>query len=133
MKFYIACRFTKKEEVRQLQQKLAALGHEIAYDWTTHKDMRPFDKNQKIASEYAHNDIEGVRASDVFIALCDYSEGGVGMHTEIGAAISSKIEHGKPEIYIVGTTNTEALFYFHPLMVLLISDPASQAWSCLWR
>ena len=113
MKFYIASKFTNKEKVRELQKHLKSLGHEITHDWTTHEDMRPFINNQKIAGKYAKEDLDGVRSSDVFIALCDDAKGSVGMHTEIGAAISSFLDKGKPSVYVLGK-ELDAMFYFHP-------------------
>lgn len=113
MRFYIASKFTNKEEVRKLQGHLISLGHEITHDWTTHEDKRPFEKNRKIAEKYAKEDLDGVRNSDIFIALIDNTEGSVGMHTEIGCAISSFLDSGIPKVYLLGK-EFDAMFYFHP-------------------
>jgi hypothetical protein len=115
MKFYISSRFTHKEKVRHIQNRLVSLGHEITCDWTRHEDKRPFEKNKVVAARYAEEDIGGVRDCDVFIALCDDSAGSTGMHTEIGAAISSMIDRKRPRIYVVGK-DFDAMFYFHPLI-----------------
>ncbi len=115
MKFYIASKFTNKEEVRKLQKYLISLGHEITHDWTAHEDKRPFEKNQKTAGKYAKEDLDGVRKSDIFIALCDNTEGSVGMHTEIGCAISSFLDKGSPKVYVLGK-EFDAMFFFHPVV-----------------
>ncbi len=112
MKVYIAARFNKKQEVRHLYSKFKKLGHEIAADWTLHKLIKPYENNVKIAREYSVEDINAVRNCDVFILLSD--EAGTGMYVELGAAISSNLEHGKPKIYVVGDHISRSMFYFHP-------------------
>lgn len=117
MKFYIASRFDKRDEVKKLQKVLADNGHEIVGDWTDHKPIKPYDKNQDMAKEYATDDINGVKNADVFIILSD--EAGTGMYVELGAAITSNILKGKPKIYAVGEHNSRSMFYFHPSVVRL--------------
>ncbi len=112
MKIYIAARFGKKQEVRNLYELLKERGHEITLDWTTHEFIKPFEDNQEIAEKYSVEDIEGVRNSDVFILLTD--EAGTGMYVELGAAIFSNIEFGKPKIYVIGEYTSRSMFYFHP-------------------
>jgi nucleoside 2-deoxyribosyltransferase len=114
MKFYIAARFLRKDDVKNAHKIIKERGHEIAYDWTSHQNIMPFEENPDKSSDYASKDIKGVLDSDVFIALCDKSEGSTGMHTEIGAAMVSFILRGKPLVYIVGKENSKAMFYFHP-------------------
>ncbi len=53
-----------------------------------------------------------MRNSDVFILLSD--DAGTGMYAELGAAILLNLEHGRPQIYIVGKDNARSMFYFHP-------------------
>jgi len=50
--------------------------------------------------------------SDVFCLLSD--EAGTGMHTELGAAISHYLDHGRPRIYVIGEHTARSMFYFHP-------------------
>lgn len=111
MKIYIASRFDKRDEVKKLQKILIEKGHEIVGDWTDHEPIKPYDKNQDAAKEYAADDINGVKNSDIFIILSD--KAGTGMYVELGAAIASKILIGKPEIYVVGDHNSRSMFYFH--------------------
>lgn len=112
MKIYIAARFDKKEEVRGLQKMLSEKGHEISADWTLHKPIKPYDQNQEIAASYAIEDVDGVKDCDVFILLTD--EAGTGMYVELGVAILSHLQSGKPKIYAVGERISRSMFYFHP-------------------
>ena len=41
-------------------------------------------------------------------------EAGTGMYVELGAAIASYLERGKPEIFVIGPHNSRSMFYFHP-------------------
>lgn len=93
MKVYVAARFTKKQEVRNLYERLRKLGYEIAADWTLHKPVKPYEDNPGIAREYSIEDINAVRECDVFILITDAS--GTGIYVELGAAISANLEHGK--------------------------------------
>lgn len=112
MKIYIASRFHKKEEVKKLYKLLKAKGHKISSDWTLHKRIKPYKENQEIAGKYAAEDVEGVKNSDVFIMISDNA--GTGLYTELGVAIASHIEFGKPKIYIVGDHKDRSMFCFHP-------------------
>ena len=87
-------------------------GHEITADWTSHKTIKPYEDNQEIAQEYSIEDIDGVRGSDIFILISD--QAGTGMHTELGAAIISNLDKGKPKIYVIGDYTSRSMFYFHP-------------------
>ncbi len=112
MKIYVAARFGKKEEVRKLYRLLEEYGHVITLDWTLHKPVKPYEKNQETTRQYAIEDIEGVKSCDVFILLSD--AGGTGMYVELGAAVILNVMFGKPKIYIVGDHLSRSLFYYHP-------------------
>ncbi len=112
MKIYVSTRFQRKNEVRKIYKKLIDKGHEITANWTLHEPMTPYEKNQRISSDYAIEDVEGVRNCDVFILLSD--EGGSGMFVELGIAILSNLLFRKPKIYVVGEHNKRILFFFHP-------------------
>ena len=112
MKIYLAARFGKKEEVRYLYRRFKELGYEIASDWTLHKPIKPYESNHETAREYSIEDINAVRNCDVFILMTD--EAGTGMYVELGVAISSNIEQGKPKIYVIGEHTSRSMFYFHP-------------------
>ncbi len=115
MKFYIAASFDLKEEVKQLYALLESHGHEITKDWTDHIGTAPEEREEKrqLVERYAVEDIDGVRAADVFVIL---SAGpvGTGRYIELGAAIQSHLEKGIPQIYVVGNDTAHSLFYYHP-------------------
>ncbi|MFH0805564.1 MAG: hypothetical protein V1901_01575 [Patescibacteria group bacterium] len=112
MKIYIASRFHKKEEVKKLYKLFINKGHKISSDWTLHKRIKPYKENQEIASQYATEDVRGVKNSDIFIMISD--EVGTGMYTELGVAIASHVEFNKPKIYIIGDHKERSMFHFHP-------------------
>lgn len=112
MKFYIAARFGLKEEVRAIYRRQQASGHQVTMDWTEHLPLKPYAQNPDIAKAYSIEDLQGVRDCDVFLLLSD--EAGTGMYAELGAAIATKLERGRPEIFVVGPHNARSLFYFPP-------------------
>lgn len=115
MKFYIAARFTEKDEVRRIYDILVTKGHKIAVDWTKHKTIKPYDKNSKLAAEYAIEDMNGVINCDIFVLLTSENTGS-GSSGELGAAILSKIKFNKPNIYVIGNHFGNNFFYFHPVV-----------------
>ena len=122
MKFYIAARFSKKEQVREIYKKLAEKGHEVHTDWTVHKPIYPYSSDKKLASQYAQEDLNGASGCDVFVLLADeFSDSGPnknstgrGMFIEFGAAILSSILNGSPRVFVIGPDNDKAIFHFHP-------------------
>lgn len=111
MKIYVAAKFENKDAVHALYAKLKALGHTIAYDWTTHQSIKPYDQNQARAHEYSKNELEGIANCDIFIFLSAQSA-----HTlfiELGAAIMAREQTGKPTIYAVGEFNSTSPWFFN--------------------
>lgn len=112
MKVFVAARFGQKEKVRALYEELEKRGHEVIFDWTKHKPIKPYIDNQELSARYSNEDIMGVFDCDIFILLAD--EAGTGMHIEFGAAlITNIICGGEPKIYVVGEHNARSMFYFH--------------------
>lgn len=112
MKIYIATRFQKKKIVRKWLRRFKELGYEPVADWTNHKSIKPYKENFELSEQYSIEAIRGVKDSDVFILISD--EAGTGMYIELGRAISSYLERGKPKIYVVGKYNSRSMFFFHP-------------------
>lgn len=112
MKFYVAAKWQLKDEVREIFRKIQEKGHEIAEDWTEHPPIKPYDKNPAFSRKLSSIDIESVRNSDVLVLLAN--EDGIGMYVELGGAIVSYLEKGKPEIYIIGDNTGRSMFFFHP-------------------
>lgn len=113
MKIYVAARIFEIEKVRYIYRLLEKSGHQIAADWTYHKNIKPYDKHPKFAKDYAEEDMDGVKNCDIFILLTS-EETGSGNAGELGAAILSFLLRGKPKIYVVGSHMGKNFFYFHP-------------------
>jgi hypothetical protein len=111
MKFYIASRVNRKEDVKEYYKKLKSKNHTVSFDWTNYGSLKPYSKNKKIMDKLADAATEGIRKCDVFVLLTD--ESGTGMYTELGIAINNYLNFGKPEIYIIGDYLDRSPFYFH--------------------
>lgn len=110
MKFYVAGRTARINEIKAIIDELLSLGHEITHDWTISDDAdlgRPYIDHLTKVSEFAQKDIEGAYQADVFIILGDQS--GTGMYVELGAALA-----GGAKVYAVGDYNDMTVFHFHP-------------------
>ncbi len=112
MKVYIAGRTSERDKVKKLNELFKSKGHKI-FDWTWHKNIKPYNKNKKTAKDYAIEDIISVKNCDIFIFLTNKIPG-AGSTTELGAAIALHIINKKPKIYAVGKKTNKNLFYFHP-------------------
>jgi hypothetical protein len=117
MKIYVASRFANVDEVRRLYGLLRQDGHEITADWTVHHNVKPYSQNQELATEYAVEDLEGVKNCDVFILLTT-EKVGAGSMTEFGAALLSSAIRKTPKIYVVGSHQNTNIFYIHPLVTM---------------
>jgi nucleoside 2-deoxyribosyltransferase len=108
MKFYIASRLENASNVRELADKLEALGYQHTYDWTVHGSVQ--DQGEARMEEVARNEARGIYESDVAIVLLP---GGRGTHCEIGLALG----FGK-DVWIVGPrcdeSGRECAFYYCP-------------------
>jgi len=111
-KVYIASRFDRKLKVAELYERFKKLGYEVAVDWTVHKPIKPYEENIIPAWQYSVEDMKGIIDCDLFILLTDKE--GTGIYAELGAAIFSNLEHGKPKIYVIGDYTSNCMFYFHP-------------------
>ncbi len=109
---YVASRFALKDEVRKIYSKLEKLGYSVSADWTRHKSIKPYASNPDLSREYAVEDLNGARKSDLFILISDAE--GTGMYAELGAAIGHNLEFGKPAIYVIGAHLSKSFIFFHP-------------------
>ncbi len=116
MKVYVAARFYEKEIVLDVYKKLKAQGHTITADWTPHKNIKPYSQNPDTAKEYAIEDIEGVRNSDIFILILG-DQAGTGTSSELGAAILSNLSFQKPKIFVVGKYIDQNFCFYHPSVI----------------
>lgn len=113
MKFYIAGRTTERKQVKQIFKILESKNHEVAFDWTWHKNIKPYSKNKKTASQYAIEDIDGLYKCDVFVLLTS-EQAGTGSTTEFGAALALNMKMNKPRVYVIGNHLGVNMFFFHP-------------------
>ncbi len=110
MKIYVAAKFERKDMVHAIYAKLRAMGHEISYDWTAHRMIKPYEEHQAEAAGYAENEFEGIAGSDVVILITD--ERGTTSLLEVGAAAMLHKVTGKPVVYAVGGYNARSPWYF---------------------
>ncbi len=114
MKVYIAGKFGDKALVLEAFARIRELGHSIAYDWTTHKNIQPYAQNQGTARAYSENELAGIADCDVFIYLS--SDGGHTLHMEFGSALMLARKAGKPMVYAVGEFNDRSPWFFNGLV-----------------
>ncbi len=88
------------------------MGHEVSYDWTTHKPIKPYVENQDYAKEYSENELEGIANSDVFIYLTEKDKGTT-LPMEFGSAIMPFKLNSKPIVYAVGFHNDLSPWFFN--------------------
>ena len=87
------------------------MGHQIAYDWTQHKPIKPYSQNQEMARQYSNNELSGILDSDIFICLTH--EAGTTLLMEFGAALILNSKVGKPLVYAVGNSNEKSPWFFN--------------------
>lgn len=114
MKIYVAGKFENKELILKKYKKLEEMGHSISYDWTTHKNIKPYHENKEMASKYAQNELNGLLNSDILIYFA--SETGHTLFMEFGAALALLKTTGKPKIYAVGEFNDRSPWFFNPIV-----------------
>lgn len=109
---YVSTRFAKKEEVKEIYSKLEKLGYTRSGDWTEHKAIKPYSKNQELAKIYSARYAEGIRKADLVIIISDNA--GTNIHSELGVAIDYALDYERPLIYVIGEYLDTNLFFFHP-------------------
>jgi hypothetical protein len=128
MKIFVSGQITDLDNVRTVQDKLIAAGHEITHDWTRNEtgDKMLAGDEAKLANieetgKRAALDIQGVVACDAYVICTDNSKAGKGMYAELGAALALHTTSGLPNIYLLGAMNHMSVFYFHPAVERLNS------------
>lgn len=114
MKFYIATRFNRRNEVGEIHKILLDKGYKFLSTWDEEDKIKPYDKHLRKARKRAVKCINAAKNCDVFILLSD--EEGTGMYVELGTAIMSNLLKGKPKIYIIGNYLNRSMFFFHPIV-----------------
>lgn len=116
MKFYVAAKFSDKEQVKDAYALIKAAGHAITHEWIHHKDSYPFENDPAYAAQCATDDINGVLAADIFVVLSN-AEPSMGASAELGAAIASFLKFKTPHIFVVGPHFDTNFAYWHPAVV----------------
>ena len=109
MRFYLAARYHRIDEMRRCADDLRGLGHQVTSRWLQgdHDGPGPLDDPSWVT--IAREDIEDVLAADVVVSFTEpvRGEGGGGRHTEFGLGLAS----GK-RLLLVG--RVEHLFHTLP-------------------
>jgi nucleoside 2-deoxyribosyltransferase len=82
MKIYVAARYTKKDEARQVADELTALGHEVTSQWV----YTGVDDDLVLA---AFRDLADIEKADAILLLTQWLDGGKGMWVEVGYALGT--------------------------------------------
>lgn len=96
MKIYLAARYGRRDEVREIRDELLALGHEVVSRW--------------LDTDSDNNDMEDLLSADCLISFAEEPSsphGRGGRHVEFGAALQA----GK-RLLVVGYR--ENVFHHHP-------------------
>ena len=111
MKYYIATSLERVPFHNLVRNELTKLGYEITYDWTKHGSVKHTSTAR--LQEVAHNESQGILASDFVLVLLP---GGKGTHVELGLSIASKkkvfIHSEDPMTFEIGPQ--VCAFYHHP-------------------
>lgn len=122
MRFYLASRFARREELREYAAELMALGHTITARWLfgdhegNESDNTP--EQHALNQRYALEDLHDIYSCDVMITFGESpidpppGSGRGGRHAELGWALGMD-----KTIVLVGVP--ENLFYFHPNIIIV--------------
>lgn len=115
MKIYLAARYSRIEELRNLREELQRMGHEVTSRWLDTDWERTSNGSSVAPPEYREKhcliDLEDVRAADCCISFTEepnspHGKKG-GRHVEFGVAL----QDGK-RLIVVGFR--ENIFHHHP-------------------
>lgn len=114
MKFYICARYGRREEARELADRLIQLGHQITSTWLWQvEDEMLYDNGPLVAGQFAQKDVDEVESGNGIVYLSEPTDnvwGRGGRHVEFGVAIAFK-----KDLYVVGPL--ENLFHYLPKVV----------------
>ena len=115
MRFYIASYVGERQRTQEIQNRLRSLGHEITVDWTAFPGVASDERNTRPddVTAIAVRDLNGILEAEVFILLAGVPDGRA-KYAELGAAIMSAVQTGKPRIYVLGQDPVYSVFFFHP-------------------
>lgn len=89
MKIYVAGPYSKKDEVRRVQDLLRAAGHQITFDWTACDDSN-LTGFQRFAHrrQCAIDDGKGVYDAVALVVVCPHDSTAGGLDFEMGLAVA---------------------------------------------
>ncbi|MCB1119324.1 MAG: hypothetical protein KDK65_05130 [Chlamydiia bacterium] len=111
MKYYIATSLSRALSHNSVRDGLQTLGHELAYDWTSHGSVKEVSKER--LSSVATAELNGVAAAEFVVVLLP---GGFGTHIELGFALALGKQvflHSEDPAHFELGPQTNA-FYHHP-------------------
>ena len=108
MNIYVAGKYEDRDRVRFIHQCLKEKGHTITIDWTNH-DIYPNDAVQEKLSEFAQDDVWGVKEAELFIGLMITPYEYKGLWVEMGVALGKGIP-----VDIIGEAGKSCIFMNHP-------------------
>lgn len=118
MRLYIAARYSRKQEMEQVRDRLERNSIEVTSGWLDepHAPDTPLDGISSDQSrEYAQKDLDDIDRSDTFLFFSeDVLTPRGGRHVEFGYALAK----GK-DIYVIG--DEENIFHFLPQVKLFPS------------
>lgn len=111
MRIYVSAGLQNATMANVVAQFIRSQGHNVTSEWTTHYDaIRKGLRAGKGKLEIVAADaIQLVKESQGLIAIMP---GGLGTHTEIGAALGLRIP-----VALIGTIDPFVSFYMHPMVV----------------
>ena len=107
--FFVSGKVGDDDATKFAMKALKDAGHEITFDWTSIKHLRPYDKNAAACCEAAISESCGVKNADVLVIIAH--DKGVGMYVELGIAIGVGIP-----IRVVTKGESRTMFFHHPLV-----------------
>lgn len=123
--YYIATKLERHADHNLVRDTMAAQGHTITYDWTTHGSVR--EEGSARMREAADGMVRGVLDADLVIVLLP---GGRGTHAELGMALAAGIPvilHAEDAAMFESPDET-ICFYHHPLCLQVVSSPLDELW-----
>ena len=112
MLFYVASGLQNSAKAKEIINMLESMGHECAYNWTKHNDVR--SEGPERMTDVAYFESTAVKYAELVVVLLP---GGAGTHTELRMAIASKtnkriIIWSETGAHFASDSNT-CVFYFH--------------------
>jgi nucleoside 2-deoxyribosyltransferase len=109
VKIFVSGKLGSESRVNEAMELVRERGHEVTFDWTTIRHLRPYEENTEESSVAALLEVSGVRDADILLSLVD--DRGIGLFVELGVALALD----KP-ILAVYSGPMRSMFLAHPLV-----------------